>query len=296
MRTIAPDLQARLDTGATKLCRCWLVQRQDGVTLGFTDHDADLAFDGVTFRASSGMDASALQSTTGLGVDNAEALGALSDAAVREADIRAGRYDRAEIWHWLVDWERPELRVLQFRGSFGEIRRADGGFEVELRGLAEALDAPVGRTVLRTCDRALGDARCRFDLSAAGFSGEGELLEGSRGAGLVASGLDGFAGDWFTHGVLTWLSGANAGASSTVKADRLAGGGRRLTLWRSPGSAVAAGDRFRVAAGCDKRADTCRAKFGNLLNFRGFPHIPGEDWVTAYPKDGAIHDGASLQR
>jgi uncharacterized phage protein (TIGR02218 family) len=296
MRTIAPELQARLDTGATKLCRCWLVRRQDGVTLGFTDHDADLVFDGVTFGASSGMDASALQSATGLGVDNAEALGALSNAAVREADIRAGRYDRAEIWHWLVDWERPELRALQFRGSFGEIRRADGGFEVELRGLAEALNAPVGRTVLRTCDRALGDARCGFDLSTPGFGGEGVLLEGSRGAGLVADGLDGFASGWFTHGVLTWLSGANTGTKSAVKTDRPAGSVRRLMLWRSPGYAVATGDRFRMAAGCDKRADTCRAKFDNLLNFRGFPHIPGEDWVTAYPKDGAIHDGASLQR
>jgi uncharacterized phage protein (TIGR02218 family) len=49
-------------------------------------------------------------------------------------------------------------------------------------------------------------------------------------------------------------------------------------------------------AGCDKRAETCRAKFGNFLNFRGFPHIPGEDWVTAYPKDGVIHDGTSLQQ
>jgi uncharacterized phage protein (TIGR02218 family) len=122
------------------------------------------------------------------------------------------------------------------------------------------------------------------------------LLEGSRGAGLVADGLDGFASGWFTHGVLTWLSGANTGTKSAVKTDRPAGSVRRLMLWRSPGYAVATGDRFRMAAGCDKRADTCRAKFDNLLNFRGFPHIPGEDWVTAYPKDGAIHDGASLQR
>ena len=51
-----------------------------------------------------------------------------------------------------------------------------------------------------------------------------------------------------------------------------------------------------MVAGCDKRAGTCRGKFDNFLNFRGFPHIPGDDWVTAYPKDGAVHDGASLER
>ena len=121
MRAIHPELQARLDGGATHLCRCWLVSRRDGVTLGFTDHDEDVVFDGAVFPASSGMDASALQSATGLSVDNAQAVGALSDAAVSEEDVRAGRFDRAEVRLWLVDWQRPELRVLMFRGEFGEI-------------------------------------------------------------------------------------------------------------------------------------------------------------------------------
>jgi uncharacterized phage protein (TIGR02218 family) len=295
MRAIDPELQARLDGGATRLCRCWLVSRRDGGEMGFTEHDQDLAFGGVVYRASSGMDATALQSATGLSVDNAQAVGAPTSAAISEEDIRAGRYDGAEIRQWLVDWERPELRVLMFRGSLGEIRRADGAFEVELRGLAEALNAPVGRSVLRTCDRALGDAKCGFDVGRPGFSGEGVVVSGA-GASLVASGLGGFAAGWFAQGTLVWLSGGNAGDRAAVKADRAGeAGARALTLWQEPGRRLAAGDRFRVVAGCDKRAETCRAKFDNLINFRGFPHIPGDDWVTAYPKDGATHDGGSQQ-
>ncbi len=296
MRIIDPELQARLDGGATHLCRCWLVRRRDGVTLGFTDHDEDVAFDGEVFRASSGMDASALQSATGMSVDNAQAMGALSDAAVSEEDIRTGRYDRAEIRHWLVDWERPDLRVLMFRGQFGEIKRSDGAFEVELRGLTEALNAPVGRSILRTCERALGDAKCRFDTNQPGFSGEGEVSPESSPGSVMALGLDDFAAGWFSQGVLAWLTGQNAGETAAIKADRVKGAGARaLTLWQLPGRPVAVGDRFRVTAGCDKRAETCRSKFGNYINFRGFPDIPGEDWVTAYPKDGAIHDGSSRQ-
>jgi uncharacterized phage protein (TIGR02218 family) len=296
MRAIDPELQARLDGGTTRLCRCWLVRRRDGVAFGFTDHDRDLAFDGVSYRASSGMDASALQAATGLSVDNAQAIGALSDAGVSEEDVRAGRYDGAEIWHWLVDWERPDLRVLLFRGSFGEIRRADGAFEVELRGLAEALNAPVGRSILRTCDRALGDARCRFDLAQPGFACVGKVSAVSGGAALVASGLGGFADGWFARGTLTWLAGANAGETAAVKTDRRQPAGtRRIALWQAPGRAALPGDRFRVVAGCDKRMETCRGKFDNLLNFRGFPMIPGDDWVTAYPKEGANHDGSSLR-
>jgi uncharacterized phage protein (TIGR02218 family) len=295
MRSVDAELQARLDGGATSLCRCWRVRRRDGVELGFSDHDVDLSLGGLTYRAGSGMDASAVQAGTGLSVDNAQAVGALTAAAVREEDVAAGRFDGAEIWHWLVDWERPALRVLLFRGSFGEIRRADGAFEVELRGLAEALNAPVGRTLTRACDRALGDSRCGFDTGRPGFAGEGEVAAGSGGS-LAVSGLGGFADGWFEHGMLTWLSGGNVGETATVKADRSGGGQRRLALWAAPGRPVAAGDRFRVVAGCDKRAETCRGKFGNFLNFRGFPHIPGDDWVTAYPKDGAVHDGASLDR
>lgn len=295
MREIDQELQARLDGGATRLCRCWRVDRRDGQALGFTDHDGDIEFDGLVYRAGSGMNASALQAATGLSVDNAQASGALSDAAISEADIASGRYDDATIRHWLVDWERPELRVLMFAGSFGEIKRRDHSFEVELRGLAEPLNAPVGRSILRTCDRTLGDARCGFDASASGFSGEGTVVEGTAAGVLVASGLDGFDAGWFTNGILTWLSGPNAGERQAIKLDRTQSGGRELWPWQAAGSPVGAGDTFRVVAGCDKSATTCREKFGNLVNFRGFPHLPGDDWVTAYPTDGATHDGSSQQ-
>lgn len=44
---------------------------------------------------------------------------------------------------------------------------------------------------------------------------------------------------------------------------------------------------------CDKRWATCVGVFGNGARFRGFPDIPGEDFLTAYPADGGRHDGGS---
>jgi uncharacterized phage protein (TIGR02218 family) len=296
MREIQPELQMRLDSGVTRLCRCWQVIRQDGVVLGFTDHDGDLEFEGTVFKASTGMDASMIQTGTGLSVDNAQAVGALSDASVSEQDISAGRLDAAEIMHWLVDWERPDLRILMFKGTFGEIKRSDGLFEVELRGLAEALNVPVGRTIVRTCDRVLGDRKCGFDTGRTGFFALGVADAASSGATVRCGDMGSFEEGWFRQGVLTWTSGENAGTLGLIKMDRLSASGRRdLFLWQQPGRPISGGDAFRLVAGCDKTADTCRQKFGNFLNFRGFPHIPGEDWVTAYPKSGAVHDGSSLQ-
>ncbi len=80
-------------SGLTTLCRAWAITRADGEAYGFTDHDRDFNFEGVTFRADTGLTAAALAQSTGLSVDNTEALGALTDAAVREDDIEAGRFD-----------------------------------------------------------------------------------------------------------------------------------------------------------------------------------------------------------
>ena len=42
-------------------------------------------------------------------------------------------------------------------------------------------------------------------------------------------------------------------------------------------------NRFTVTIGCDKSFTTCRDTFANGDNFRGFPHIPGPDFITIYP-------------
>ena len=144
-------LEHHLATGCTTVCRCWAVTRKDGVVLGFTDHDVDLAFEGILFRAGSGLSARALAQSTGLAVDNSEAVGALSDASVTETDLRAGRFDNAEVRLWLVNWANTAERLLQFRGTVGEVSQAGGQFRAELRGLTEALNRPQRRVFQRDC-------------------------------------------------------------------------------------------------------------------------------------------------
>lgn len=294
--TGAEGLYGHLASGATTVCRAWAVQRRDGVVLGFTDHDRDLGFEGVTFRADSGLTAQALQQSTGLAVDNSEAMGALADAAVTEADLLAGRYDGAEVRAWLVNWVQVTDRVLQFRGSFGEIVRAGGAFRAELRGLAEALNQPQGLVYQRTCAAVLGDGECRFNLAQPGYFAAlaAELVIGRRVFRFAS--LPGFEDRWFERGRLVVLTGQAAGGVGVIKNDRIGTGGREIELWQALGPEVAAGDLVRLEAGCDKRADTCQMKFANFLNFRGFPHIPGEDWLTSFPSSSGLNDGGSLGR
>jgi uncharacterized phage protein (TIGR02218 family) len=293
---VSGALQAHQAGGVTTVCRAWSIVRKDGVTLGFTDHDTDLAFDGRVFRAGTGLSARALQQTTGLSVDNTEALGALSDAGLTEMDLLAGRYDAAEVTAWLVNWADPAMRKMQFRGTLGEIKRAGGAFQAELRGLTEGLNQPQGRVVQRQCGAVLGDRGCRFDLTQPGYSAETTVTDADGARVFRLAGLTGFDDRWFERGRLVVVTGAAAGLVGVVKNDRIGQGPRTVEIWQGLGAMVAPGDLVRIEAGCDKRAETCRLKFGNFLNFRGFPHVPGDDWLTSYPARAGQNSGGSLFR
>ncbi len=288
------DLKAHLDTGATTVCRCWALTRSDGALLGFTDHDRDLTFDGMIFVADSGMSARALEQTTGLSVDNSEALGILSSSSVTEADIRAGRYDGAQVRTWLVNWADVEQRALLFAGSIGEIRRFGNAFQAELRGLSEMLNQPQGRVYQKACAAVLGDAACGFDLDQAGYSATVPVETVSEGKFLRFTSLGGFADRWFEKGRVVVQDGLAEGLVALVKNDRFENGVHTVELWEAPGAELAPGDQVRIEAGCDRRAETCRVKFNNILNFQGFPGIPGEDWLMSVPRRGDLNDGGSL--
>ena len=269
----------------TTRARAWSLERRDGVVMGFTDHDRDLGFDGLEFRAGTGMSASAVVQATGLAVDNTEAAGALSHSGLREHDILAGRYDGASLTIWEVDWAETALRRILFRGSVGEITRAGGAFRAELRGLTEPLSKSAGRIFGGVCPAVLGDATCRFDLDQPGFAADVTLLEVSEeGAILTVPALPEFAFRWFVDGQVQFQTGAAAGLHALVRREELTDTGRRLHLWAAPGAAPAVGDAVRIEAGCDKRFATCRYKFVNTLNFQGFPHVPSDDWLLATPK------------
>jgi uncharacterized phage protein (TIGR02218 family) len=287
-------LDAHLGTGVTGVARCWKLTRRDGVVFGFTDHDRDLSFDGTVFRAGTGLSAAALSQTTGLAVDNGEAIGALSDAAVTEADISAGRFDGSEVEAWLVQWAEPANRVIQFRGSIGEISRANGAFTAELRGLAEALNVPMGRVYQKTCPAVLGDAECAVDLSGPEFSVNATVASVGDGRLFHFSDIPPFDARWFERGRFSVIDGAAMDLSGAIKRDTLRPDGtRQVELWDRLRAEVATGDSVRLTAGCDKRMETCRLKFSNLLNFRGFPDIPGEDWLVAHPTRVSARDGGS---
>ncbi len=294
MKTLSAGLADHLAGEVTTLCRCWKIIRADASVLGFTDHDRDLSFDTVTFAAASGFDAGDMEQNLGLNPDSQEVIGALNSPAISADDIHADRYDGARVELWLVNWLLPDERVLDRVFTIGEIREEGGAFRAELRSLSAEFDQTSGRRFSRQCDADLGDARCGVDLESTLLSAT-LTVTGIRGElSFEADGLSDFPSNWFRGGHLRFVTGANAGVGIEV-AEHIAGEtGASLHLWKPMAFGVAIGDVATLTAGCDKSFGTCIAKFANGVNFRGCPHIPGNDFALGYASTFRLMDGEPL--
>lgn len=281
MRDLPQGLIDALATGATTLCWCWRLTTTSGQRMGFTDHDRDLAFDATTFEAAAGFAATEIHEAVGLSVDNLEVSGAISSTRLSERDLAGGLYDNAQVEIFRVDWSAPENRVLMRTGSLGEVRRAGSAFSAEVRGLAHYLQQPKGRVFQYACDADLGDAQCGVALGGSAYRAEAAIAVVSGDRSFSATGLETFAATFFSRGLVTFVDGAAAGQKIEVKAHGIVAGVVRLELWQAPTGPLVPGQRFVVTAGCDKTFATCQVKFANSQNFRGFPHMPGNDFVMS---------------
>lgn len=219
MRHISEAIESALRQGAAKLCTVWLIERGDGVTLGFSNHDRPLVFLGVACPPQSALDQGVGQQAVGEAGSEAVA-GVIDSAFITPEDIAAGLYDGAKVNAYVVDWSDTLNYVQTYTGYLSKIEArggvADGAaFVAHVEGPAARLERAIGRRYGSLCDARLGDARCGLDPA------------------------------------------------------------------------------HLAAPSCDKRYRTCLSIFGNIANFRSFPDLPGEDFITVYPRSGEVMDGGA---
>jgi uncharacterized phage protein (TIGR02218 family) len=274
VKTVSGSLLAHMAAGTTTLAWCWKVTRTDGEIFGFTSVDRNLIFDGQLYMAATGFTPSAIEGQIDLAVPNLELVGLLDSESITEADLIAGKWDGASVEIFQVNYAdltqgKMDLRV----GTIGNVSSGSTGFRAEGRGLAQALQQPVGEVYAPACSANLGDARCQVDL--------GPLTE--TGAVTTATSRRAFsdssraeAADYWGAGVVEWLTGANAGLRMEVAS--FTGGAFELHL--AMPYTIAVGDTYSVVPGCRKRrTEDCGTKFSNVVNFRGFPDVPLNDKI-----------------
>ncbi|MEP0392310.1 MAG: DUF2163 domain-containing protein [Erythrobacter sp.] len=258
-----------LETAAT----FWRVFRKDGLALGFTSHDRDLAFGGVLHRAAPGMVPSAIRLTSDLSEENAGVDGALSHDAISENDLSAGLYDEAAIEVGIVDWDALDHTVL-YSGTLGKITDDRRGFSGELRSAKSVLEKDLVPRTSPTCRAVFCGRGC--GLSASRFMQR--VLVDEVDLDLNRIRISGISEDDYRDGQIRFLEGSQTGIAFAI----VGAEGDWLTLDRPLSGALSGGTPAELLEGCDHTLTTCANRFGNALNFRGEPFLPGNDLLARY--------------
>lgn len=289
MKTLSSPTLSHIAGDVTTLAMCWKVVRDDTTVLGFTDHDVDLVIDSVTYLASTGINPHNIESTDNFRVNNTEVGGIIDSSVITESDILAGLYDFASVTIFAVNYEDTSQQIDLFQGNLGELRSSgsSSSFFAELRGLSAKLQKPVGRLIQANCDADLGDSRCGVDLGALTVSSvvvaavTSQLVFTTTDATVIAQ-----ANGYYSGGTVTFTTGGNSGKGKVskmeIKTFSVTGGVATISLHLPMSFTIAVSDQFSIAPGCDKTLATCKTKFSNVVNFRGFPTVPGQDQGLSY--------------
>ena len=308
MKTATDAMKAHLASGNTTLAYLWKVKRTDGVILGFTNLDRDLAYDDgtgdgeITYQASTGFANSAAASKSDLSVDNLEVLGFLDSTSITEGDLRAGIYDDADIIVYMVNWADLSMgRIIIRRGTLGIVKMVNGKFTAELRGLTHKLTTILGASTGPVCRAEFGSGMngidmdskylCMVDVTQYQQNGSvasavsARALTPATGLLMVGSATPTAPAPakWFDDGVITFTSGANNGHSFEIKS----WDGSTLTFYLPLAYEPAPGDTFVIEPGCNKTSGDCKNKFNNIENMRAELFIPGMDRFLNVPGAGS---------
>lgn len=190
----------------------------------------------------------------------------------------AGALDGAKVLlekAFLTSWDlEPIGTVVLFSGRVSDVSGSGTKLRVNVKSDIELLNTKLPRNLYQaSCVHTVYDTGCAVTKSAhtvmgavTGNDGTGQWLQSDR------TDIDA----WFDQGVITFITGLNAGLKRTVKAYSSGEFSFALPLPNAP----QVGDTFSVFPGCDKTQSTCQSKFDNLLRFRGYPYIPIAETAT----------------
>lgn len=283
MPDIPEALQVQLSGGVTRLAWVWILTRRDGTRFGFTDHDQALTVNGVSCDPESGFESGNLRAEAGGSPAQGVVFGVFNSPAITEADLNAGLWDGARVHVYRVDWGDPDLNYRAFTGELGAMRASPEGFEAEVSGLSARLNRTLGRVFSRRCDAELGDARCGVDLSACQSS---TTLASVLSPTVLL--LDGRVSDpqIYEQGLISWPQ-RSAVMTSRIVGARDSSDSLIVELDQALRFVPDPQEPVLLQEGCDKRFETCGRRFENALNFRGCPHMPGNDALLRVAREGA---------
>jgi uncharacterized phage protein (TIGR02218 family) len=283
VRTLGANLTSHIAGDAHTRCNMLRLDLVDGATLAITDHDKDLTFnlgDGaVTYLSGTGILASDLSLSVGFDADDVEISGPIDDNVTRIA-VLGGRYDEAVARLFQVNWSSLADGAIELLKGRIVLASVEGSqFKFTIHSEITKFSQSIGRVITAYCDADYGDARCAAVVTPLAATVTAVTDERSFTVSFTGS----FANDYFNRGTVTFTSGALNGTRPVEVFDWTSGGA--VILWTGLPESPTIGDTLQLRQGCGKTRADCMA-FNNIVNFRGFPDVPGSDQVLRYPNPG----------
>ncbi len=261
---------------------CVKIKRTDNVTIGLTELDRDLLIGGVNYVSAAGYSPSTYQSNSSMSVNYADLEGLLGFAGITREQLRAGLYDFAEIELFIYDYESNVIVKVLATGNWGESQLLDGSYKAEFRSLSQRMQQSVGKLYTAHCTAELGDEKCKVNIVP--LLRTGTLTSVNSRLTLIDTSRT-EADNYWRGGMITFLSGDNQYRSFEVSASNSSG---VITLFLPLSFPGQVGDTYSIRPGCDKSLNTCKTLYNNVLNFRGFPHVPGTMEILRIGKEGYV--------
>lgn len=266
------------------LANCWKIKRQDGTLYYYTDHDDLIVYDGATYTPIDAGSPSNYRQNSNLSPANIDFDMVFGSTSGKDSELRSGLYDYAEVWTFKINWADLTTAtgiVKQAYGRLGEVEIRDNQARIELRSLTQLLAVPIGRIYTPECNASLGDSRCQVTSSSTVYTRTGTVDAVTDNRTFTATGdAAGQIDNFYNYGKVTFTSGDNNGLVIQVQDYTTA---NVFKLYESAPYTLSTGVTFSAVAGCDRRFETCKTRFNNKDNFRGFPHIPGMDKALTIP-------------
>jgi len=267
-------MQALLSGDAVPaLATFWLITREDGVQLGFTDWTCDIKVGTILYQSSPGGSRSAAQQRVDLAAPTMEVTSIVAE--VSDEDIRAGKYSGATCKIFMAvptDANFLTYGIIILPGAFiGQVKTEDGVYVAEIRGLSYVLSQSFVEVYTPTCRADFCDARCKLNPATFTVATSIDVVTAENSFAPFAAPSNP------QFGVCTFTSGKNKGFAIEVSG----WDGTYATLYLPAPFPMTAGDTITLLGGCDKTLATCFG-FGNTINFRGEPAIPGNNFLFDY--------------
>ena len=277
MKNISNGLKAAIDAG--EISYLFTILAADNTARRFTDHNVNLTVGGQVHIPTAGIGRMKMKTTNNAEVSNQEIAATIID--MPDGELKSGKWDNAQIEVAICSWRSPgEGKLIIFKGSLGVIQWTDEGFRADIQNYLRDLARNLGNTVTANCRHQLYSTSGPGKIGACGINRPAHTVNVAVDSVLTQRlkfkiGSSGKATAWASSGFVKFTSGDNAGLTYEVKKHLVEGGalGESIELYLPTIGLITPGTTIELSAGCDKTVATCKAKFNNITNFGGFPHL-----------------------